>query len=253
MPTLRDLQGAFAAQLLDTPATPPPFVAGDAIPAASRLAVYRNNSRSFFDSALRATYPVVERRVGTDYFKQLCLRYREVHPSSSGDLHGVGRNFAAFLAEHLADSPYVWLAELAALEWAIADSAVSADSERLEIAALQGYPPDELGALRFTFVPSAHLLDASVPVLTVWRANQGESAGGPIDLSTGGECVVVHRAASNDVEMRRVALVEFRFLRALESGRPLGDAIEESELTLETLPRVLKSLFEDGLVAAINS
>jgi hypothetical protein len=253
MPTLLELQCEFAAHLSGDNAPSAKFVADGAIPAASRVAVYRNNSRSFFENALRGTYPVIERRVGTDYFKQLATHYREVHPSRSGDLHWIGRDFAAFLAAHLADSPYVWLAELAALEWAVAAAAVAADSARAELALLSAYPPEQLGELRFAFVPSLHTLDASVPVLTVWRGNQAGLANKPVDLSSGGECVVVHRAASNNVELRRVTPAELSFLRALQCGRRLGEALDESELPLESFQRTLAWLFADGCVAAIKA
>jgi len=63
----------------------------DGIAAEARLQVYRNNSRALFEQALRLTFPVVLRRVGDDYFRQLAHFHRAAHPSRSGDLHDVGR------------------------------------------------------------------------------------------------------------------------------------------------------------------
>ena len=87
MASLRELQRSFAAALRD------PAAACAVLPPAN-LAVYRNNAHSTFRAALELTYPVVRRRVGDDYFRQLCAHYRERFPSRSGDLHWAGRDFA---------------------------------------------------------------------------------------------------------------------------------------------------------------
>ncbi len=251
MPTLREIQSAFAAHLLTAADAPTSFVVDAAIPAAARLAVYRHNSRSFFDAALRSTYPVIERRVGTDYFKQLSAQYRDAHPSARGDLHWVGAHFPRFLAQHLADTPYAWLTELAQLEWAVAAAAVAPESERIGVDALRNVAPDSLGAVRLQLIPSLAVIEASVPVLAVWRANRDQASSVPIDLALGGECVVVHRAASDDVELRRVSAEECRFVRALHDGQSLEEALEQSALAIEALQQALARLFGDGCVAAI--
>lgn len=253
MPTLRDLQRAFAAHLHGTADAPTDFAVETSLPAAARLAVYRHNSRSFFDGALRSTYPVVERRVGADYFQQLSVHYRRAYPSTRGDLHWVGQRFPAFLQSHLADSPYAWLAELAALEWAIAAAAVAPDSARVGLEGLRGVAPEHLSAVRFRLIPSLATVEASVPVLTVWRANQSGVASVPVDLSSGGECVLVYRNVEDIVELRGVTPRELAFVRALRSERSLEQALDESDLALDTLQRALAHLFTDGCVAEIFS
>jgi hypothetical protein len=251
MPTLRDLQRAFAAHLHGAADAPSDFAADTPLPASARLAVYRNNSRSFFESALRSTYPVIERRVGPDYFQQLSVLYRRAHPATRGDLHWVGQHFPAFLQAHLADSPYAWLAELAALEWAIAMAAVAPDSARVGLETLRGVAPERLSAVRFRLIPSLDTIDASVPVLTVWRANQSGAASVPVDLSIGRECVLVYRNVEDIVELRGVTPRELAFVRALRAERSLEQALEESDLALDALQRALAHLFTDGCVAEI--
>jgi len=69
MDSLREMQRAFAAALRD------PAVSCAVLPPAN-LAVYRNNGHITFREALEQTFPVVRRRVGDDYFRQLGAHYR---------------------------------------------------------------------------------------------------------------------------------------------------------------------------------
>src|SRR6478735_3703300 len=69
MASLRELQSTFAAAMRD------PAVACAVVPQAN-LAIYRNNSAQTFRVALEGTFPVVLKRVGADYFRQLAARYR---------------------------------------------------------------------------------------------------------------------------------------------------------------------------------
>ena len=250
MTALHDVQRVFAAWLLGRTNDAPDWAAGDEIPPQSRLHVYRNNSRALFEQALQLTYPVLCRRVGTDYFRQLGHHYREAHPSRSGDLHDVGRRFPEFLAAHLDGSPYAWLAELALLEWAVADAAIAAEAPAAAETSLTGLAPEHVACARFSYVPSLRLVRGSVPILSIWRANQPGSDGSPVDLSSGGECVLVHRN-STDIELRSAEPAEFAFVEATARGATLGEAIDASALPLEHLPAVLHRLFADGAITAV--
>ncbi|MDH5246470.1 MAG: DNA-binding domain-containing protein, partial [Betaproteobacteria bacterium] len=91
---LRQLQAAFAMGLRRPDTAPPSDGAPD---FDERFDAYRNNAWQFFAAALEQTYPVVQRRVGNEFFRQLAREYRAVHPSRRGDLHWVGVAFPAWL------------------------------------------------------------------------------------------------------------------------------------------------------------
>lgn len=250
MTALHEVQRAFADWLLGRTDDAPQWAGGDEIPPESRLRVYRNNSRASFEQALQLTYPVLCRRVGADYFRQLAHHFRETHPSRSGDLHGLGRRFPEFLAAHLRDSPYAWLAELALLEWSVADAGVAAEAPAAAATSLAGLAPEHVADARLTYVPSLRLVRGSVPILSVWQANQPGSDGSPVELASGGECVLVHRSSA-DVELRSAERSEFAFVEATARGATLGEAVDASALSLEHLPAVLHRLFADGAIAAV--
>ena len=259
MASLRELQAGFAAALrgetgvADGPgagAAARDFAAevvAGAFESHERLQVYRNNSRAMFDGALERTYPVLLRRVGTDYFRQLAHGYRARHPSRSGDLHWVGRQFPEYLAQHLAGSGYEWLAELAALEWACECALVAAREPDAGVDVLAGLGADVLAATRLRLQPSLHCVAAAVPVLDVWQANQPGEEGRPVDLERGGQCVLVS-CGDDGLELREVDTATLEFTRQLQGGAPLAAALERSSLPLDAVAGVLGFLFEAGLV-----
>jgi hypothetical protein len=252
VPTLRELQATFAAGLRGMPQDVGDWAADDRIAAAARLGVYRNNAQASFEQALEQTYPVVRRRVGDDYFRQLAHHYRRAQPSRTGDLHEVGRYFAGFLAAQLAHGPYAWLAELAQLEWAVADAAVAADSATVGAAALAGFAPEVLEHARLQFVRSLRLIAATVPVLSVWQANQPGVPACSTDLSTGAQYVIVHRAADG-LQLRAVGPRAFALVAALGGGSTLSHAVDASDMPLDELPPLLHLLFADATVAAVRA
>lgn len=250
MPALPELQRAFAAGLRGQPHDVDAWADGDAISAAARLRVYRNNSRAVFGQALEVTYPVLRERVGHDYFRQLAHFYRLACPSDAGDLHEAGRRFPGFLRSHLDGDPHGWLAELAALEWAVAEAGVAADSPVAGASALAGLAPECVAGVRLRFVPSLRLVSASVPVLTVWRSGQPGADRAAVDLGAGAEYVLVHRTADT-VQLRGLQDTELGFVDAIARGATLEAAVEESALPLDRLPLLLHALFAEQAVAEV--
>lgn len=250
MIALLELQRAFASSLREEAQDTGAWADDDGLSAAARLRVYRNNARSVFERALEATFPTVHERVGQGYFRQLAHFYRRAHPSTVGDLHEVGRHFAGFLGVHLSDGPYEWLAELAALEWAIAESGVAADSTVAEAAELAGLCPESVAGVRLRLVPSLQRISARAPVLSVWRSNQPGADQATVDLSTGPEFILVHRTADG-VQLHGQQAAEFAFVEAIAGGATLEAAVDEAGLPLESLSAVLYLLFAGQAVAEV--
>jgi hypothetical protein len=242
MASLRELQRSFAAALRD------PAVACAVLPPAN-LAIYRNNAGITFRETLEHTFPVVRRRVGEDYFRQLGAQYRAGFPSRNGDLHWVGRDFAGFLRAHLDGTEYAWLADLAQLEWLRAESAVEAESPALGAEALASIPGDDLERLTFGLQTSLRLLSSPYPVFSVWEANQVEIAP-PVDQSKGSERgMTLQRYGSTEV--RRLPVAFFAFVSALEEGATLANAMTRASLDEHALAQSLAMLFGEGLVCSL--
>jgi hypothetical protein len=240
--SLREQQHSFAAALRNASA-------GCAVHPAANLDIYRNNAELQFRNALSISYPVVRRRVGDDYFRQLAFHYRRSFPSRSGDLHWVGEKFAVFLALHLRGSEYAWLADLAKLEWARESASVAELMPAVGADSLANFGPEDLEHLRFRMQPALQLQSSEFPVLSIWRANQLENAP-PVDQSMGPEQWLV-RPGADDVEIRRLDAALFSYLSALVDGASLGEAMAAAGFDEGGLLQALQFVFAESLVCEV--
>jgi hypothetical protein len=243
MASLRELQRSFAAALRDADAACP-------VRPPANLAIYRNNAAVAFQSALELGFPVLRRRVGADYFRQLAHLYRGRFPSRSGDLHWVGRDFPSFLESHLAGGDFAWLADLARLEWARECAAVEPVVDAVGPELLAAVPPAQLEQVVFVLQPSLKLIDSAYPVFSVWLANQGDNAP-PVDQSIGPECGIA-RGRPDGVEIAVLAPDLFSYLSALAAGATLGAAMSHAGLDGPRLTQVLGYLFSEELVTGVS-
>jgi hypothetical protein len=243
MASLRELQRSFAASLREPGAA-------CAVRPAANLEIYRNNTDHSFRSALELGFPVLRRRVGDDYFRQLVREYRGRFPSRSGDLHWAGRDFATFLDTHLAGGDYHWLADLARLEWARECAAIGIVADAAGPEALAAMPAEHLEHAVFALQPSLQLVESPYPVFSVWLANQVENAS-PVDQSKGYEGGLA-RARDDGVEIAILEPDVFSYLSALAAGRTLGEAMTHAGLDGPRLTQVLGFLFSSGLVTGVS-
>ena len=96
---LRDLQAAFAAHVTGGDrADLVAAVAGDTIPAAARLNVYRHHVFESLGAALAATFPTVQALVGTDFFRGLARAFIGHALPAQPVLTEYGADFPAFIA-----------------------------------------------------------------------------------------------------------------------------------------------------------
>jgi hypothetical protein len=243
MASLREQQRCFAAALRD------PQVACAVLPPRN-LSIYRNNSAIAFRTALEQSFPVLLRRVGADYFRQLCALYRERHPSRRGDLHFAGQHLAEFLAGHL-DEQYAWLADLARLEWAREQASVAAEAPPIGVDVLGRFASIDFERLVFELQPSLQVIASPYPVFSVWKANQSETAP-PVDQSLGEEQGMV-RMRSDSAEVRALDPPLHSFLAALAAGDTLGEAMSRAQLDEDGLREALRFVFAEGLAISARA
>jgi hypothetical protein len=251
MSTLAQMQSVFGQGLRaarpDRASLQELAAGSDAGAFEERFEVYRNNAWQFFQAALERTYPVLQRRVGPDFFRQLAHEFRDVHPSRRGDLHWVGEEFPQWLADRLDGTGYEWLAWLARLEWACEEAAIAGGATPLDLAGIARFAPEELSALRLQWQQSLRRVPSPFPVFSVWQANQGDAEPAAVDLAQGAErCVVA--CTAEGVVVYRLDPIDFAVLGALADGQALGAAIEATGADANDLARVLAWAFGEGLV-----
>jgi hypothetical protein len=227
MTSLRELQQTFARALLgESDAPVDALIVSHGIPAAERAGIYRNNVRATFRNTMQLGFPAVARLVGAEYFRQLVDEYRQQHPSRSGNLQHVGAAFAAHLAGRFHGSPFEYLTDVAAIEWAYQEILAAPEYPPLDLTALAAVPEADYAALRLRLHPAARVLASRFPLVRIWRANRDETLDStPIDLGSGGDRVLLMRRGL-DVEIHRLAAAEYSFLDASARGASLVEALD---------------------------
>jgi hypothetical protein len=216
-------------------------------PCPKRFGVYRNNVISGLIEALQESFPAVRRLVGEECFRAMARLYAISNPPRSAVMLEYGADFPAFIAGFAPTAALPYLPEVARIERAWLEAYHAIEAVQLDPAALAALAPERVGKLRFTLHPSLRVVRCRYPALTIWRMNVADGVPAPVDLSAGGEDVLVVRPAAH-VEVRALPAGGARLLSALDRGRPLAEAVRESlpRCTPEELSWHLAGLLGSG-------
>jgi hypothetical protein len=146
------------------------IVDGPPLPAADRLAIYRNAYRVRLIDALHETYPVLHGLLGDQAWVELGHDFVAGHPSVFRSIRWYGRELPCFLAGNAPYDSAPILAEVAALEWTLSEVFDAHDAEPLSRAAFSTVDPSAWGGLTFEFHPSLRRLSLSWNTAAVWKA-----------------------------------------------------------------------------------
>ena len=226
MLSLREQQAGFAAALFNPASRTAPGIRADGISPAVRLGFYRTNVFENYRKALAATYPAVEKLVGTGFFAILAEEYIRRYPSHSGDVGRHGEQFGEFLRRHACARELPYLSDVARLEWSIDESFNEAEHAPLALERLANIPEGRHERLRFLLAPSCRLLSSLFPVHRIWQMCQPDSDGeGNVDFGESGADLLVHRHGFQ-VMVETVQPGEFAMLVALSTGHDFAQAYD---------------------------
>lgn len=255
MPTLPELQHAMRRTVLGAPDDIlPAAVLGDGLEPTARLRLYGNHVMTSLSGALGATFPVVRRLVGADFFAGLARAFVSRHPPVSPCLFEYGGELADFIAAYAPAATLPYLADVARLEWAMNHAYHGEVEPPLDASALAALAPDTLAAVRFRLQPATHVVQSIWPIDAIWRANQAESDGGGVVLGEGGRTVLVWRQG-DDAVFRRLDPAMAVFVAALADGATLSGAADQAIVRGGEfdLAAALQLLLGHGLVTGLRS
>ena len=111
------------------------------LPTLERLGIYRNAYQVRLIEALDDTYPVLHAVLGDEVFVAMGRAFVAVHPSVHRSIRWYGAELAEFLSENPPYAGQPILAELALLEWTLAEVFDSADADPKPRAVLSRHRP----------------------------------------------------------------------------------------------------------------
>jgi hypothetical protein len=174
---LRRLQQDLQSYLLGQDSTiAQAIVDAPPLPTLERLGIYRNAYQVRLIEALDDTYPVLHAVLGDEVFVALGRAFVAAHPSVHRSIRWYGGELAEFLSQ---TSPYAEqpiMAELALLEWTLAEVFDSADADPRPRDALAAIDPSAWSDLQFEFHPSLRRLHLQWNTTAVWQAMINEEA-----------------------------------------------------------------------------
>ena len=174
---LRRLQQGLQSHLLGEPSSIADAIA-DAPPlsVADRLGIYRNAYRVRLIEALDDTYPVLHAVLGDEVFVALGEEFVTAHPSVHRSIRWYGGELSEFLSQSPPYAGQPILAELALLEWTLAEVFDAADAEPRSRTALAAVDASAWSELQFEFHPSLRRLHLHWNTAAVWQAMRRDEA-----------------------------------------------------------------------------
>ena len=133
--------------------------------------IYRNNFIATHLKALQVIYPVIQKIIGEECFENLAEIYIQEDVAESYKLQDYGKNFSEFLKNFAPLQSLPYLSDMAFFEWAI----------------------HEIYYEKESIPPETRFIDSVYPVLSMWELSQEEASTKKLDLSIGGERVLIFR------------------------------------------------------------
>ena len=234
MSRLSDLQRAFQRSILTgEPEHAAMLVAADGLDPAARLRIHQHHLTITLTEALQAVYPVVCRLVGNRFFEHMAGEFCRAHPPTSPRLFEYGGALAGFVEDHPAARGVPYLANVARLEWAVAEvlhapDAIASSSDGPSIGeALRAAPH----RLKLILSPALRFIESPWPVDIIWTKHQPEHRDPePIDLKIVDPARLIVLRQGDTLTVERLSLGEFVFRQALGSGDTLVAAAEAASL-----------------------
>jgi hypothetical protein len=179
---LRRLQRDLQTHLLGEPSSiAGAIVDAPPLPILERLGIYRNAYRTRLIEALDDTYPVLHALLGDEVFVALGEEFVTAHPSVHRSIRWYGGELSDFLRHGPPYAEQPILAELALLEWTLAEVFDAADAEPKPRAALSAVDAWAWSELKFEFHPSLRRLHLHWNTTAVWQAmSRDEVPSGPV-------------------------------------------------------------------------
>ncbi len=220
---LRERQSRFLAALVEG-SDASDLGAG---PGETGMDIYRNNYRSALIGALESTFERTARLAGREAFRQAAIHHVIAHPPTSWTLDVVGQGFAGTCRALFVNDPDV--AEIAWLEWAMACSFTSRDTDVISLEDFErisaAYDDSHWTQLRLSFLPALTIGSAQFDLTVLWRSLAETSRDVEVAAAEPGQRVVVWRDGERPV-FRLMSESEAYCLETMQSGAAFGEICE---------------------------
>jgi hypothetical protein len=224
---------------------------------AARLGIYHTAYRVRLIDALDDTYPILHAVLGDEVFAAMGEEFVQAHPSVHRSIRWYGRELSEFLSRNSPYEEQPILAELALLEWTLAEVFDAADAESKPRAAFSAIDPSAWSELTFEFHPSLRRLHFRWNTVAAWQAmSREETPPHPMAAEYPVPWLLWRQNLQN--YFRSMTADEAVALDAALRGDTFGEICEELSVWLpdDEIPLRAASLLgawaDSGIIIAIN-
>jgi hypothetical protein len=248
LPGLAEAQAAMRAAIVESDAADVlPRLFGGRDPRY-RLSIHQRHYDASIADLLRRRFPTIEWIVGAHFLTRAATEFARQRPPARPALGEYGAEFPEFLAGR--PGVEVWLVDLGALEWRLAEVAAQIELPALELdafAAFADHPLDELG-LRLQ--PGAAYFNSAWPVDDLVRYCLDGNAPERLDFPPTSIWVEL-RGGHGSFSMHRLDRGVHEFRSAIAGGTSLAAAIKGAAAGVDP-GAAFAGLFADALVTRIE-
>jgi hypothetical protein len=224
----RVMIGGSEPRVLDDVEAARRLTPGPRLTALERFEIYRGSYHARLVECLADDYPVLQHALGEGAFDALCRCYITRHPSRGPNLNAFGGILPSFCRFEAAE-PFpgrTFVADLAALEWAIVEVIHAPCGEPLTLEGLGHIPASAWADAYLEAHAAVRLMRFDHPVNAYFQAvRDGADAAWPSPCAS---AIAIYRSGAT---VWRMDLTEpmFDVLSALLAREPLGASLERAQ------------------------
>ena len=254
IPALRDIQAAFIHDAYTGGQTSAVYLNKYKLNSRERLNIYYNNTLLGLTDILTATYPVLQRIIGENFFRTIAHFYIETNSLFTGNRHTYGGGLSSFLRSYEPAASWPYLPDIAAIEWAYFQASIADDAPALDFNGLTDLiseHPDFIVSLH----PAASYIELKFNALEIWQENQKNKIE-IIKLQESLETILVCRDQKDDIFLQKISEPLKELLRHCQEGKGFaqsmfqsGDGLQDFTLFQQEFARLVSSgvfVYTDG-------
>jgi Putative DNA-binding domain len=218
-----------------------------------RFNIFRNNSYATLAACLKSVFPVSVKLSDERFFAYAAHEFIKSHPPREARLNVYGAEFPGFLAGFAPCHDFPILVDMAMLEWAISEAAISAEAPPLSVAEFSKVDQDG-GRVGLKLQPSLRFVVTRWPLLGVWADHKKDVfvINGPLEKKP--SRVALCRSGDG-VKFFELEPARFSFWRSLARGRSLEISTRNALMRdpLFDLLQEIVFLLRQNLIANISN
>ena len=199
----------------------------------ARLAIYKNNVHHSLALSLKDLFPSIVKALGSEFFTALSQAFIARNPPNTSSLVFFGKEFISFLSNFEHTKEYLYLSDLAAIDYYRHKSYHAKDQNIINIEQASQIDPSQLGDSRITFTNATYFIHSSWKVFSLWQhihEDKNEKEDEKISVE-GIEDVLIYRdSPENNFRIQTLSIHKDLnyFLVLLEQKMTISEALEET-------------------------